>query len=82
MHSSMWFYVVGTADTVLIREVSLVQSVRNGEVPLYAIVWIGLINVGLQVLFTRYPTGWRDTVPFPTSSSSQPAMGGVQAGWL
>ena len=28
-------YVGGTADTVLIREVSLVWSVLNGEVPLY-----------------------------------------------
>ena len=31
----MQLYVVGTADTVLIREVSLIQSVLYREVPLY-----------------------------------------------
>ena len=29
------FYVVGTADSVLIREVSFIQSVLNRQVPLY-----------------------------------------------
>ena len=32
---STQLYVVGTADTVLIREVSLIKSVLYREVPLY-----------------------------------------------
>ena len=41
MYTAPYTYVVRTADNVLIREVSIIQSVLNREVPLYMVRNIG-----------------------------------------
>ena len=70
--------MVGTADTVLIREVSLIQSVLYREVPLYSKMSSTLLTENIHTYSQLEPNKVAATPPRTKKHYAQPRLTGEE----